>query len=58
MTDLERLYAVGKMRCSTCKTVKNIGEFHKNKGSRYGVANECATCCVIRKARLRQSVQL
>lgn len=31
-------------KCSTCKEIKDDSEFHKNKSTSTGLANECKTC--------------
>ena len=36
-------------KCSTCKEVKSINDFNKNKAQKSGFCNECKTCSGIRK---------
>jgi len=38
------LILVGKMRCTSCNRVKNVGLFYKKKGNRLGYTQQCRAC--------------
>jgi hypothetical protein len=52
------LFAQGKKRCSTCKTIKSHEDFHKDKSKKDGLKHYCAECaCEYQKNRFEKSKQ-
>lgn len=41
--------------CPTCRQIKPVAEFHKNRNRSSGVASTCKTCCNARTLRWRAS---
>lgn len=43
----ESIGILGQKYCSSCKTIKEVNEFHKNKATKDGICSWCKHCTKI-----------